>query len=103
MANVPTKGNGTLHVVLDGSTNYDAGRVYQVLAIEICPIAGNDLCTIRDETVTGVKVVKVKMSADTDQRYFDFSRFQAGSKDMRPCVASADVSANVELIIHFAG
>ena len=103
MANVSTKGDGTLHVLLDGSTDYDAGKVYQVLAIEICPKTSNDICTIRDGTVTAVKVVKVKMSADTDQRYFDFSKFPAGSKDIRPCIANADVSANVELILHFAG
>ena len=103
MANVTKKGNGTWHVVLDGAEDFDFGEVKQILAIEICPNAGNDICTIRDGSATAVKIAKVKMTADTDQRYFDFSRFPKRSKDIRPFIANAEVSASVEVIFHIGG
>ena len=103
MANTVTRGRSTIHIKFDGSTAYDHGEDICIVGIQLYATTSDHIITIRDLTTSGVPVAKFKFSDDVEQKEVDWSSHPQGGKWCRPCVASADVSANVEAIFHIKG
>ena len=103
MANTIVNGPNTIHVTFDGTTDYDAGSLYEIFSLTLVPSTADDGIIVRHDGPTGAKVF-VAVSLDTKDIRVEYYRGigKYGGKPMRPFVVGTDVSAGAELLIDHA-